>query len=245
MKHHLLSIYQPDGERRRARVPREGHAGRRRRSSMRPRPPASGSSTAACTRRTAATVLRVQAARCSTDGPYAEGKEHIGGFMVIKAPDLDVALEWGRKLARASPLPIEVRPFREDVAKAGSLPSTRPSEIERVFREEYGRAVAVLVRRFGDIDLAGGGGSGCVRVALERWPSAGCRPARRAGSSPRLATARSTACGARRLGTTGRAPGREHRLQHQARTRRARAGRSTASDLHLLSSRARARRRSR
>ena len=33
-----------------------------------------------------------------TDGPYAEGKEHIGGFMVVKAPDLDVALEWGRKL---------------------------------------------------------------------------------------------------------------------------------------------------
>jgi hypothetical protein len=48
-----------------------------------------------------------------TDGPYVEGKEHIGGFTVIRAADLDAALEWGRKLARATTLPIEVRPFRE------------------------------------------------------------------------------------------------------------------------------------
>ncbi len=47
-----------------------------------------------------------------TDGPFAEGKEHVGGFTVITAPDLDAALEWGRKLARATTLPIEVRPFR-------------------------------------------------------------------------------------------------------------------------------------
>ena len=47
-----------------------------------------------------------------TDGPFAEGKEHVGGFTVVDAPDLDAALEWGRKLARATTLPIEVRPFR-------------------------------------------------------------------------------------------------------------------------------------
>ena len=47
-----------------------------------------------------------------TDGPYAEGKEHIGGFLVIQAPDLDAALEWARKAARAITLPIEVRPFK-------------------------------------------------------------------------------------------------------------------------------------
>lgn len=47
-----------------------------------------------------------------TDGPYVEGKEHIGGLTIIKAADLDEALEWGRKLARATTLPIEVRPFR-------------------------------------------------------------------------------------------------------------------------------------
>ena len=49
-----------------------------------------------------------------TDGPYIEGKEHIGGFTVIKAPDLDAALEWGRKSARAITLPIEVRPFQSE-----------------------------------------------------------------------------------------------------------------------------------
>ena len=62
-----------------------------------------------------ATVVRLsQGELLVTDGPYAEGKEHIGGVMIVKAPDLDAALEWGRKLARATTLPIEVRPFRED-----------------------------------------------------------------------------------------------------------------------------------
>lgn len=62
-----------------------------------------------------ATVLRVREGEVlTTDGPFTEGKEHIGGFTVIKAPDLDAALEWGRKLAQATTLPIEVRPFREE-----------------------------------------------------------------------------------------------------------------------------------
>ena len=48
-----------------------------------------------------------------TDGPFAEGKEYLGGFTIITAPDLDSALDWGRKLARATTLPIEVRPFAD------------------------------------------------------------------------------------------------------------------------------------
>ena len=48
-----------------------------------------------------------------TDGPFVEGKEHLGGFTIIKAPDLDAALAWGRRYARAAPgLSIEVRPFQ-------------------------------------------------------------------------------------------------------------------------------------
>ena len=48
-----------------------------------------------------------------TDGPYTEGKEHLGGFTIIKAADLDAALAWARRVARAiRPLPIEVRPFQ-------------------------------------------------------------------------------------------------------------------------------------
>jgi hypothetical protein len=47
-----------------------------------------------------------------SDGPFAEGKEHIGGLTILQAPDLDAALDWGRKLALATTLPIEVRPFQ-------------------------------------------------------------------------------------------------------------------------------------
>jgi len=49
----------------------------------------------------------------TTDGPYTEGKEHLGGFAIISAPDLDAALDWGRKLTRATMLPVEVRPFQQ------------------------------------------------------------------------------------------------------------------------------------
>lgn len=48
-----------------------------------------------------------------TDGPFAEGKEHVGGLSIIRAEDLDAALEWGRRFARATTLPIEVRPFQD------------------------------------------------------------------------------------------------------------------------------------
>ena len=64
-----------------------------------------------------ATVLRLERGEIvMTDGPFAEGKEHIGGFLIVKAPDLDAALVWGRKAARAITLPIEVRPFQGEVA---------------------------------------------------------------------------------------------------------------------------------
>lgn len=60
-----------------------------------------------------ATVLRDEGSETLiTDGPYIEAKEHLGGFTIIQAADLDAALEWGRKFARAATLPIEVRPFR-------------------------------------------------------------------------------------------------------------------------------------
>jgi hypothetical protein len=48
-----------------------------------------------------------------TDGPYAEGKEFVGGFDLIQADDLDGALAWAGRLARITGLPIEVRPVVE------------------------------------------------------------------------------------------------------------------------------------
>jgi hypothetical protein len=46
-----------------------------------------------------------------TDGPYLETKEHIGGFWVLEAANLDEALAWGRKAVIACRAPVEVRPF--------------------------------------------------------------------------------------------------------------------------------------
>ncbi len=61
-----------------------------------------------------ATVVRVKDGDVlMTDGPFVEGKEHLGGFSIIRVPDLDAALEWAKKLAKATMLPIEVRPFVE------------------------------------------------------------------------------------------------------------------------------------
>ncbi len=63
-----------------------------------------------------ATVVRVQDGEVlTTDGPFAEAKEQIGGFWVIKARDLDAALAWAAKASEACLAPVEVRPLREEV----------------------------------------------------------------------------------------------------------------------------------
>ncbi len=64
-----------------------------------------------------ATVVRADGAEVLiTDGPFVEGKEHVGGFWVIKAADLDAALAWADKATRACTAPVEVRPFQEEAA---------------------------------------------------------------------------------------------------------------------------------
>ena len=60
-----------------------------------------------------ATVVRVSGGEVlTTDGPFAESKEHLGGFYIIEADDLDAALAWASKTTAAVSKPIEVRPFR-------------------------------------------------------------------------------------------------------------------------------------
>jgi hypothetical protein len=49
-----------------------------------------------------------------TDGPFAEAKEHLGGFWIIKAADLDAALRWAADASAACHGPVEVRPFQDD-----------------------------------------------------------------------------------------------------------------------------------
>jgi hypothetical protein len=61
----------------------------------------------------AATVIRLgDGGPLMTDGPFVESKEHIAGFYIINADDLDAALTWASKVAEATNHPIEVRPFR-------------------------------------------------------------------------------------------------------------------------------------
>jgi hypothetical protein len=114
MKQYLLSVYHPEGEPLppdvRARVMGDVDAVNQELKAAGAWVFAGGlhpSSTA--------TVVRLEDGEVlTTDGPFAEGKEHIGGFWVIKAADLDSALEWGRKATRACTVPIEVRPFQDE-----------------------------------------------------------------------------------------------------------------------------------
>jgi hypothetical protein len=60
-----------------------------------------------------ATVVRAKGDEILiTDGPFVEGKEHVGGFWVIEAEDLDAALAWAAKATVACMEPVEVRPFQ-------------------------------------------------------------------------------------------------------------------------------------
>jgi hypothetical protein len=62
-----------------------------------------------------ATVVRVTDGQVmTTDGPFAESREHLGGFWVIEANDLDEALAWAVEASVACREPVEVRPFQAD-----------------------------------------------------------------------------------------------------------------------------------
>jgi hypothetical protein len=62
-----------------------------------------------------ATVVRTAGGdTVTTDGPFAESKEQLGGFWIIEAPDLDAALEWAAKGSAACMGPVEVRPFQAE-----------------------------------------------------------------------------------------------------------------------------------
>jgi hypothetical protein len=62
-----------------------------------------------------ATVVQVKDGEVlTTDGPFAETKEQLGGFWVVQAPDLDAALALAAEAAAACKAPVEVRPFQED-----------------------------------------------------------------------------------------------------------------------------------
>ncbi len=72
-----------------------------------------------------ATVLRASGGQIvMTDGPFAEGNEHLGGFTVIAVADLDEALAWSRQFAEITGLPVEVRPMYDGPDSTGGTAST-------------------------------------------------------------------------------------------------------------------------
>jgi hypothetical protein len=114
MKQYLLSIYQPDGE---PPPPEVLDPIMRDLGAWHAELEAAGAwvFTGRLYPPGTATVLRPQpdGGMITTDGPFAEGKEHIGGFTVFRAADLDEALTWGRKVSEITRLPVEIRPAHE------------------------------------------------------------------------------------------------------------------------------------
>jgi hypothetical protein len=111
MQQYLLSVYQPDGD-----PPANLDEIMRDVVAWRDELKASGAwvFSGGLHPASTATVVRPRGDEVlTTDGPYVEGNEHIGGFTIIAAPDLDAALEWARKGALATTLPIEVRPLAQ------------------------------------------------------------------------------------------------------------------------------------
>lgn len=69
-----------------------------------------------------ATVIRHDDDLIITDGPFVESKEHIAGFYIIEADDLDEAMTWARRVVEAIDHPIEVRPFAASGRVADHVP---------------------------------------------------------------------------------------------------------------------------
>jgi hypothetical protein len=116
MTHYLLSVYQPDGP---APPPAELEKITQDVGALNEQLKAAGAwvfTGGLCPPGTA-TVLRPAGDRGQqgevlvTGGPYVAGREHLGGFTIIEAPDLDSALRWGRKCTQVTGLPVEVRMF--------------------------------------------------------------------------------------------------------------------------------------
>ena len=126
-----------------------------------------------------ATVVRAEGDEILvTDGPFTESKEHIGGFWVIEAADLDAALAWATKATRAGEQPVEAdrsrRTRRADAERAPARSAVpRSSESSARSTDEPS---SVLVRAFGDIDLAEEGVQDAFTIAATHWLEGGLPP---------------------------------------------------------------------
>ena len=130
-----------------------------------------------------ATTVQIQPSgdHIVTDGPYAETKEQLGGFYLLDCENLDDAIAWARKIPMpgrqgrgASRHGLRGPRLRGTLAGSrGAAVGTPDEAVDRLFREESGRAVAALIRVLGDFDLAEEAVQDAFLVALEVWPARG------------------------------------------------------------------------
>ena len=114
MPQYLFSAYSSDGEARRPMTPEEMREswGKIQELERDMRSKGALVFSGRLTEPDTATVVSVSKGEVlTTDGPFVEAKEHLGGFYIIEAKDLDVALDWAAKVVRSIDHPIEVRPF--------------------------------------------------------------------------------------------------------------------------------------
>ncbi len=115
MSQYLLSVHMVEGEVRGPATPEEMQGFMERVVALEDEMEATGAFvfSGRLTGPDAATVVRAgDGDMLLADGPFAESKEHIGGFYIIDADDDDAALAWARKVVAAIGAPIEVRPFQ-------------------------------------------------------------------------------------------------------------------------------------
>ena len=117
-----------------------------------------------------ATTVRVEDGKTlTTDGPFVELKEAIGGYLLFEADDLDAAIELAARIPAA----------RLGGAHRGAPDRGVVAILEQVFRDQWGRVLATLIGFLGDFDLAEEAAQEAFAVAAERWPRDGIpsRPA--------------------------------------------------------------------
>lgn len=114
MTHYLLSVHSVEGEAREPMTDEERQQSHQQLGVLEQEMKSAGALVASgrLHEPATATVVRMAGGEVvTTDGPFVESKEHLGGFYIIQAEDLDAALAWASRVTGAIKIPIEVRPF--------------------------------------------------------------------------------------------------------------------------------------
>ena len=126
---------------------------------------------------TGTTVRQRDSKRLIQDGPYANSKEQLGGFMLLECPSLDAALEWAARCPAAAYGAVEMRPvapeFQRRFTGEDQTDELAHRAVEAVARQSYGRLVALLSARTRDLAAAEDALADALLSALTTWPRDG------------------------------------------------------------------------